>query len=186
MIIFSFWTSLFQRQKILLLNVPLSWVQSTAVKALLASSVNASEAFRNLGFAFWQWPHPKGIRRFTIDCRSTEIDPEHLQNWREFLRLKPRVDKDCEAVVYFSWYLHGAKNITNTCSVSDKKDSKFAEVKIFNPSDSSFSVSVPFVSSGTVSTPLMLKRTEGLDDAPEGKLDIFQFLLLTQNALLCC
>ena len=47
-----------QESTIILTDLPLSWMQSTVVNALLGSSANASEAFRNLGFAFWQWPHP--------------------------------------------------------------------------------------------------------------------------------
>ena len=50
--------------------------------------------------------------------------------------------------------------MTITCSVSDRNDSKFAEVKIFSPSDSSFSFSLPSFSLGTLSKPLMLKKKD--------------------------
>lgn len=39
-------------------HTPLCWVQSTAAKATLASSLKVSAAEVNSGFAALQWPHP--------------------------------------------------------------------------------------------------------------------------------
>ena len=49
--------------------------------------------------------------------------------------------------------------MTITCSVWDRNGSKFAAVKIFNPSGSSAS-SLVSVSSGTLSTSLVLKESQ--------------------------
>ena len=49
-------------------SLPTSRLQSTAVKALLVSLANASEALRNVGLALWQWLHPGN---------QTKTNPSH-------------------------------------------------------------------------------------------------------------